>query len=110
MFRQLVRIKKPLDRLACEGSANDLVVIYFQGVEVITRNGHVLALSASKIDPNLERSGFSVAALGQILNEMLGAKLVLLDVTQKKEPAGIDLLARFPEDDGVGVVRYSRPS
>jgi hypothetical protein len=44
------------------------------------------------------------------LDETLGAKLVLLDVNQNKEEGATDLLESYPQDHGIGVVRYARPS
>lgn len=103
VFTQLCIIKQTVDLLARSGSANDVVLVYYEGQEAVTKDGHYFKTSLSRIDPVLRRSGITCAGLETYLQETLGAKIVWLDVQRDKAdkslPAGEgrDMVAKWDD-------------
>jgi hypothetical protein len=105
VFTQLCKIKKTIETLAQEGSANDVLLVYYQGEESVTREGHFFQTSFT--DAALTPGG-----LAQYFTETMGAKLLMLDV-QRGQAVRLgevkDQVIRWPEECYVGVFRYARP-
>jgi WD40 repeat protein len=102
VFTQLCIIKQTVDLLARSGSANDVVLVYYEGQEAVTKDGHYFKTSLSRIDPVLRRSAITCAGLEAYLQETLGAKIVWLDVQRDKadqSPAGEgrDMVAKWDD-------------
>ena len=113
VFTQLTIIKKTIDLLAHQGSATDVVLVYYQGDEAITPNGHFFKTSLSKYDPVLERSAITCAGLENYYLETLGAKITWLDVARdlpdQAQPPGElkDQVVRWNEESRSAVWRSS---
>src|SRR5262249_1821711 len=80
---QMMNIKAFLDATAAGGGTGDLVVIYYQGGEVIESDGHYLLTSVSVHNPNLQSSAVSVGSLTSLFGETLGAEIILFDLTRR---------------------------
>jgi WD40 repeat protein len=112
LFTQLCIIKKQIDALAQAGSANDVVIIYYEGKEAVTDDGHFFETAATRYDPDLQRSAFTCAGLERFLNETMGAQILLLDVARDLATASTlhgqdrDQVAKPPGTARVGVMRY----
>jgi WD40 repeat protein len=112
VFTQLCIIKKQIDALAQEGSANDVVVIYYEGKEAIRDDGHYFETGSTRYDPDLSRSAFTCSGLEHFLNEVMGAQILLLDVARDAmASAGLhgqdrDQIVKPAVDTRVGVLRY----
>lgn len=109
IFTQLCLIKKTIDLLATEGSANDVVMVYFEGGETVAREGHFFLTSVAEYDPELQRSAITCNGLSSIFSETLGAQILLLDVDRVASSTsgeGQDQVAKWPDDSNTGVLRY----
>jgi hypothetical protein len=111
VFTQLCIIKKQVDVLAQEGSANDVVIVYYEGKEAVTDDGHFFETGASVEDPDLERSAFSCSGLDRALNDVMGAQILLLEVARDYANSSLhgqdrDLVVKRPDQARLGVLRY----
>ncbi len=112
VYTQLCLIKKTIDLHAQEGSANDVVMVYYQGQETVDGQGHFFRTSASKFDPELQRSAITCDGLSAYFTETLGAQILLLDVVRTQVPAplssgeAVDRIAKWPDSSYTGVMRY----
>ena len=112
IFTQLCLIKRTIDLLSTEGSANDVVMVYYQGNEAINRHGHFFLTSVSKYDKDLQRSGITCQGLASFFGETLGAQLLLLDVDRVASGQGLapgeitDGVIKWPVDSYASVTRY----
>src|SRR5262249_34922835 len=109
VFTQLHLLKRWLQAAASGGSANDVIVVYFQGREAVDKNGHFLLSSID--DPDFRVSGVAFDQLTRLFGEMPGGQVLLLDVAHQKsgeENKVNDLVTQWPDQPNVGVVRYSR--
>lgn len=114
VFRRLWRIRKTIVALRdSPDSANDVVMIYFQGQETVTEKGHFFLTSLSKCNPDLRLSAISCDGLARHLAEISGPKVLLLDVSRpgdrqvlaKARVAGRDRVVDWPEESYVGILR-----
>jgi WD40 repeat protein len=95
---------KPLD---------DLVLVYYQGGELLTPGAHYLNTSSGAAnDRQLARTGITISDLRKILHDMSGAPMLLLDVIRavppapEKEAPVTDRLVSWPrEAPRIGVMR-----
>ena len=112
VLTQLINIKAFLDATATDGGASDLVVVYYQGGEVIGTDGHFLLTSVSAHNPNMQSSAVSCGFLSEIFEETLGAQILLLDLTRQpgKGDKLNDVIAQWPDQPNVSIFRYSRLS
>ncbi len=114
VFTQLCLVKRTIDLLASSGSSNDVVMVYFQGAESVSSQGHFFLTSVSQFDRELERSAITCDGLADSFADTLGAKILLLDVErdlpQQAQAAEEikDRVAKWPDDSYVGVLRYAR--
>jgi WD40 repeat protein len=112
VYTQLCLIKKTIDLHAPDGSANDVVMVYYLGQETVDGKGHFFRTSASKFDPELPRSAITCDGLSAYFTETLGAQILLLDVVRidpaKPLSAGEapDRIAKWPDSSYTGVMRY----
>jgi WD40 repeat protein len=112
VYAQLRRIKKVIDTQAAQGSANDVLMVYYIGQEAVKSEGHFFTTDVSEAEPDLKRSGLSVQELrDSFLSNTLGARVVLLDVarepTVQGAAAAVDRVAQWTDKDRVGILRYS---
>ncbi len=115
VYAYLRRIKRVIDSQAAQGSANDVLMVYYIGQEAVKAEGHFFTTDISQGDPDLKRSGLSVQELrDSFLANTLGARVVLLDVARepeaKDEVAAVDRVAQWSDKDRVGILRYSYQS
>jgi hypothetical protein len=94
------------------GSPNDIVIVYFCGQETVDGQGHFFRTSASRDDPELQRSAITCDGLSAYFEEVMGAKLLILDVLRTYAPTplsageAVDRIARWPEfDRSLGIMR-----
>jgi WD40 repeat protein len=112
VYTQLCLIKKTIDLHSPEGSANDVVMVYYLGQETVDGQGHFFRTSASKFDPELTRSAITCDGLSAYFTETLGAQILLLDVARTVNPTtlepgvAIDRIAKWPDSSYTGVMRY----
>jgi WD40 repeat protein len=106
-------IKLKLQRIERGSKADprsEVFIFYFQGPEMITREGHYFLTSESKwIQPG-EGSGIDCKYLASLFAETVGAQIILLDVTRQKldasaEPGDAQDQIVFWPSDFVGVFR-----
>jgi len=95
------------------GSPNDIVIVYFGGQEIVDGQGHFFFLPEGKDDPELMRSCVTIDALWAYFDELMGAKLLLLDVARRPEPLGlapgeaVDRISRMSlSNKSIGVMRF----
>jgi WD40 repeat protein len=114
VYTQLCLIKKTIDLHSKEGSANDVVMVYYLGDETVNKKGHFFRTSASKFDPDLHWSPITCEGLSSYFTETLGAQILLLDVVRTANPAELsdgeatDRVARWPDSSYTGVMRYTK--
>jgi hypothetical protein len=112
VYTQLCLIKKTIDLHSKNGSANDVVMVYYQGQETVDGKGHFFRTSASKFDPELSRSAITCDGLSAYFTETLGAQILLLDVVRTVPPAPLsageatDRISKWPDSSYTGVMRY----
>jgi hypothetical protein len=112
VYTQLCLIKKTIDLHSQEGSANDVVMVYYQGQETVDNQGHFFLTSASKFDPKLLQSAITCDGLSAYFTETLGAQILLLDVVRTAAPTtlspgeAVDRVAKWPDSSYTGVMRY----
>src|SRR5205807_4957048 len=104
VYGTLINMRRGIRRTA--GPFNDVVVVYFQGEEVVEGDRHYLLTEESLRRGHLAESALNTDTLREVLAEVQGAKLLLLDVAPKPgddrapgRPGGND----FPH---VGFIRY----
>jgi len=113
VMTQLIRIKRSLDGTAKKGGSDDLVVVYYQGGEVINADGHFLLTSLSTpSNTNLKSSAVSCEFLTGVFEETLGAEILLFDLTRQpgKGDSLHDVIAQWPDQPNVSIFRYTRQS
>ncbi len=88
---------------------NDLVMLYYQGEERITPEGHFF-LTDYSIETALEETAVSLHHMTQKLADTRGAQLVLLDVARVAQARDMrqDGIAQWPKDQRIGIVRFAR--
>jgi WD40 repeat protein len=112
VYTQLCLVKKTIDLHAPEGSANDVVMVYYQGQETVDSQGHFFRTSTSKFDPELQRSAITCDGLSAYFTETLGAQILLLDMVRTANPItlspgeAVDRVAKWPDSSYTGVMRY----
>jgi hypothetical protein len=100
VYQALSDLKRTLQRST--GKFNEVVIVYFQGEEIVHQGKHYLLTEESKRGRPDETALPTETILAR-LNEMPGAKLLLLDVRSKS--AGTPAVARsYPH---VGFFRYA---
>jgi hypothetical protein len=112
ILARLVNIKSFLDATATAGGASDLVVVYYQGAEVIDTDGHYLLTSVSAHNSNLQSSAVSAGSLAGLFGETLGAQILLFDLARKpgKGDKLQDVITQWPDQPNVSIFRYARLS
>jgi WD40 repeat protein len=112
IYNQLCLIKKTIDLYAPRGSANDVVMVYYQGQETVDPKGHFFSTSASKFDPERHRDTITCDGLSAFFTETLGAQILLLDVIRTAPPVSLapgeatDRIEKWPDASYTGVMRY----
>ena len=88
---------------------NDVVLLYYQGGERITREGHFFLTDETQYDSNLQRSAVSCDRIARFFGDTEGAQLLLLDTVRPDRPAGPveDRVDHWPDDAHAGVLRYA---
>ncbi len=87
-------------------------MVYYQGQETVDGKGHFFRTSASKFDPELQRSAITCDGLSAYFTETLGAQILLLDVVRTVPPVPLsageatDRIAKWPDSSYTGVMRY----
>jgi WD40 repeat protein len=109
---QLTLMKSKIDMAARDGPANNVVLVYYHGEEVVARGGHFFRTSSRTADPELQKSyRIRCRELEKRLANTLGAKILLLDV--ERDPAAKkvkdqDMVENWPADSVVAVLRYAQ--
>ncbi|MCS6853002.1 MAG: hypothetical protein NZ700_17740 [Gemmataceae bacterium] len=106
---QIHKMKQALDRRAAAGSANDVILLYFQGGEAAQARHVFLRTSASQFDPDLQRSGIRGTDLINRLGDALGAQVLLLDVLRAgpTDTPSPEQPARWQDPGRVALFRYA---
>jgi WD40 repeat protein len=88
---------------------NDVVLLYYQGGERITREGHFFVTDETQYDSNLQRSAVSCDRVARFFASTEGAQLLMLDTVRAEGPRGVaeDRVDRWPPDVHAGVLRYA---
>jgi hypothetical protein len=114
IYYQLLLIKESISVLARTGPTSHVVLVYYQGSEVVNPRGHFFRTSTAQVDPELGRYRIPCSAIEEKLAQSLGAKILLLDVQRDgaaKEKARAetgDMVARWPASSYVAVLRYAQ--
>jgi WD40 repeat protein len=112
LFTQLRIIKKQSDLLFPAGSTNDVTIVYYEGKEDITNEGHFFETGASVYDPDLRTSAFTCDGLERSCGDIMGAQILLLDVIRGSSSyvslAGQDRdrVLKRPGNVHIGVLRF----
>jgi WD40 repeat protein len=112
VYTQLCLIQKTIDVLASQGSANDVVWVYYKGSESIGKEGHYFLTSVSHYDKDLQRSAVSCEGLAGFFSDTLGAQLLSLDVNEAPSRERLasgeapDRVVKGPFSSYIGLVRY----
>ncbi len=88
---------------------NDVVLLYYQGGERITPEGHFFLTDESRYDSDLQRSAVSCDRVARFSAETEGALLLLLDTARPEAPRGPaeDRVGHWPADSRAAVLRYA---
>jgi hypothetical protein len=78
----LYAIRLEIDNRAKQGSANDVLLIYYEGNEAVTAEGHFLRTDRSRYDDDLKTSALTVDRLEDFCTDTMGAQVLLLDVAR----------------------------
>jgi WD40 repeat protein len=114
IYYQLLLIKSRIALLAKTGPTSHVVLVYYQGREVVSARGHFLRTSAVQVDPQLGRYRVPCGEMEKKLAESLGAKILLLDVQRdavvqsKSASERTDVVASWPTNSYVAVMRYAQ--
>jgi WD40 repeat protein len=105
VFGRLAAIRRTVARRVSEGATNDVVMIYYNGVESVGGPGHYF--KSNRPDPDLKDSGISCQGLADFFPEILGAQLLVLDVTREKQTGGDkkDRVSAWPPEVRTGIFR-----
>jgi WD40 repeat protein len=82
VLAQLRTIKTQIDKRARTGAANDVVMVYYEGNEAVTVDGHFLRTNRSRYDSDLKTSALTLDSLEDFCGEFMGAQILLLDVAR----------------------------
>jgi len=114
VFLQFLMVKKTMDALARKDWFTHVVMVYYQGNEVVNDKGYFLRTSGPELDPSLQFYRIPGDTLKKLLTDSRGVKILLMDVareTSTKEPAAdverqaeIQLFA----DSNAAVMRYAQ--
>lgn len=110
IFDRLQLIKKTIEASSGGEGIHDVVMLYYQGGEAVTADGHYFLTSESQFDPELRRSAISCDGIASFFADTLGAQVLLFDVLRNRQagPANQqDRIAHWPDDSHIGVMRYS---
>jgi WD40 repeat protein len=75
-------IRLEIDRRAGDGSANDVMLVYYEGNEAVTAEGHFLRTDRSRYEDDLNTSALTVSRLENYCSDMMGSQVLLLDVSR----------------------------
>ena len=105
VFGRLAAIRRAVARRVSEGATNDVVMIYYNGVESVGGPGHYF--KSNRPDPDLKDSGISCQGLADFFPEILGAQLLVLDVIREKQNGGDkkDRVSAWPPEVRTGIFR-----
>jgi WD40 repeat protein len=103
VLSQLRAIYSQIDRRSSIGAANDVVMIYYEGNEAVTSDGHFLCTDRSHYDSDPKTSALTLDSLEAFCGEIMGAQVLLLDVARDKS-----LRAAASDDDKDTVIKRPR--
>jgi len=114
VFKQFLKVKKNMDALARNDWFTHVVMVYYQGSEVVNDKGYFLRTSGPDLDPSLQFYRIPFDNLEKLLTDSKGAQILLMDVAREagadKPPPGknrdgdIQLFA----DSHAAVMRYAQ--
>jgi hypothetical protein len=110
VFHKLNDIRKRIESSDIRDPAaqfSDVVLLYYQGNERITREGHFFLTDETQYDSNLQRSAVSCDRVARFFAATEGAQLLLLDTVRSVAGPGPaeDRVDRWPTDARAGVLR-----
>jgi hypothetical protein len=114
VYDKLQLIKKTIETSEVRDTSttlSDVVMVYYQGSEVINAEGHFFLTSESEFDKVLQRSAVSCDGLARFFTDTLGAQVLFLDVVRvaaakaKATEVVRDKVHQWPDDSHVGVFR-----
>jgi WD40 repeat protein len=111
VLTQLLVIKSQIEKRAREGAANDIVLVYYEGNEAVTSDGHFLRTNRSRYDSDLKTSALTMDSLEAFCGEIMGAQVLLLDVARDNSiraaasDADKDEVIKRPRNSHVSVFR-----
>jgi hypothetical protein len=82
VLTQLQSIRREINNHAGLGSANDVLLVYYEGNEAVTAEGHFLRTDRSRYDDDLKTSALTVDRLEHFCANTMGAQVLLLDVAR----------------------------
>src|SRR5262249_6460213 len=102
LIQQQIRQLKRSDLRAPGKQLNDVVIIYFQGGEAITREDHFLKTAPGQDDRQAAQLGVTIDDVQQMMGRMPAATLLLMDVLRSTPPkdvraAGTDKVAQWSD-------------
>jgi WD40 repeat protein len=100
IYSLLQAVRAEIEGRSGEGSANDVVVVYYEGNEEVCADGHFFRTNRSRYDSDLKTSAMPMEGLEKACADMLGAHVLLLDVARDGSPR-----AAAEEDDRDRVVK-----
>jgi hypothetical protein len=110
VYYQLALIRERINLLAKETPSSHLVLVYYQGAEVLGAKGHFLRTRSGRVDPNLNLYRVPCGELEAKLADTLGAKVLLLDVQRDgaAKAGDDDRVLHWPANSYVAVMRYAQ--
>jgi WD40 repeat protein len=111
LIQEQIKQLKKSDLRTAGKPLNDVVIIYFQGGEAITREDHYLKTGRGQDDRQAAEFGVSIDDVKQMMSRMPAATLLLMDVIRSTPPrdvrpaSGRDKVAQWPDSARSGVIR-----
>jgi WD40 repeat protein len=106
VFRQFLTVKKNMDALARNDLYTHVVMVYYQGNEVVKDDGFFLRTSGPELDPSLQFYRIPCTSLQKLLTgNARGVQILLMDVA--REPAASNASAGAQADGDVGMYAHS---
>jgi WD40 repeat protein len=111
VFYEFLKVKQTMDALASKELFTHVIMVYYQGEEVINDKGYFLRTSGPQLDPALQFYSISFSSLEKLLTENKGAQILLMDVgreLQAGKTEGRDSNVRLFSDAHAAIMRYAQ--
>ena len=110
VLNELLQIKLQMDLRVRSGQINNVLVLLYEGAEVITPLGHFFPATVEATERELRNHALTCDSMAEYVAEMAGAQVLLLDVARTASlpvPQSEDRVLHWPASVRPGVLRYS---